>query len=484
MGRWNKSLSTLSMLALSASAPVAAAELTDVVDALDVENNNPYDFHIEPSFQQRVERGNISREFGCDPSTEPACSFPQTTEVRELDYRRIINTFDLDFQIGLFRDLEFHVDLPIVLRDQRTVEFSDGVNQENSSLFPDQDRLDADTAAAIADDESIFDTFRYFDVPNDGPSRSGIGDMTFGFAWSPFNDRRNPQVGNLTFVFDYLGPTGRPARASNRGVGRGVHELQFAINSSRYFEEVHLEPYFGFRVALPFAAGNGLFAEDPNSTTTAPGQRFNFSTGTEVIMYSNVEEGQHYTFDFGLDFGYQFEGRDYTPLFDAFANSFCNGLTPEEAGLDAIPDGNPYRPTQGTDPGNAACAWVISQPGNAEALPGQSVTLGTPYAHDGILDTEGFATFGGHTGFNLQVNEYVKFRINVGLDYRTPYFITTADAGRDANNNGIVDLNPTPDEEIVERNPNYNLVLDGSGRRLRIEQAVGVNWSLGAAFQF
>ncbi len=485
MARWSKSLSVVCSLAsLVAASGATAAELTDVVDALDVENNNPYDFHIEPSFQQRIERGNVSREFGCGEDTTPACDFEQTTQVRELDYRRVINTFDIDFQIGLFRDLEFHVDLPIVLNDQRTLEFASDVNQQNSSIYPDDNRIAADTAASVADTDVLFDTFRFFDVPNDGPRRSGIGDMTFGFAWSPFNDRRNPHVGNLTLVVDYVGPTGRPAKANNNGVGRGVHELQFAINASRYYEKLHLDPYFGLRFAAPFAAGNGLFAQDPNSSTIAPGPRFAFTTGTEIMMYEDQQSGQAYTFDFGLDFGYQFEGRDYTPLFDAFAGSSCNGLTPADAGRTAVPDGNPYAPTAGVDPGDAACAWVLFQPNNAQTLPGQAVNINTPYAHDGILDTEGFATFGGHTGFNLQVNQYLKIRLNMGLEYRTPYLITTADAGRDANNDNEVDLNANSGTDINERNPYYNLVLDASGRRLRIEQALAINWSLGAAFQF
>jgi hypothetical protein len=489
MGRRLVSVCAIGVLVSSAPSMLQAAELTDVVDALDVENDNPYDFHIEPSFGQRFESGIITRETPCGPDTTPACELPQTGLARELDYRRVINTLDFDVQVGLFRDLEFHVNLPVVISDQRRLRYADGVNRTNSSIFPSDDRVSSGLAQTQGSTPVLFDEYRFFDIPNDGPKRSGLGDMTFGLAWSPFNDARNAFVGNLTVGFDYLAPTGRPARGGNKGVGRGVHEVQFAIATSREFTEAHLDPYFGFRAALPLAAGNGLFESDPNSSLTAPGARFNFTAGTEIIMYENASRGQDFTFDVGMDFGYQLEGRDYSPLFDGFANSSCNGLTPEQAGLSEVPDGNLYDPSTLPTAANGACAWVVQQPGNADLPTGSAAgpSLNTPYSHDGILDVEGFGTVGGHTAFNLQFNDYIQVRLGFGFQYQTPHFLTTADAGRDADNNDIVDLNPEPtvgNEGIVERNPNYNLVLDAVGRRFRLENMLSLNWNIGVAFQF
>lgn len=487
MGRRLGTLCAMGVLVASLPSGLYAAELTDVVDAMDVENNNPYDFHIEPTIGQKFEQGVITREGPCGPNTTPECELPQTGLTRELDYRRVTTNLDFDFQIGLFRDLEFHTTLPIVVSDQRQLSFADGVNQSNSTISPSDERIAAGLNTAFTNDDEFFTEYRFFDVPNDGPKRSGLGDMTFGLAWSPYNDQRNPHAATLTLAFDYVAPTGRPQRAGNNGVGRGVHEIQFAVAASREFEEAHLDPYFGFRFALPLAASNGLFEQNNNSTLTAPGARFMFTSGTEVIMYENAERGQDFTFDIGMDFGYQLEGRDYSPLFDAFANSSCNGITPEEAGLTSIPDGNVYRPESLPSAVNGGCSWVVQQPGNADLNPGQALGLNTPYSHDGILDVEGFGTVGGHTGFNLQFNQYVKLRLGFGFHYQTPHFLTTADAGRDADNNDIVDLNPQGtggDGGVIERNPNYNLVLDAVGRRMRLENALSLNWNIGLAFQF
>jgi hypothetical protein len=475
---------TLPVLLLPAAA--AAAELTEVVDAFDDDFDQPYGFHIEPSFRQVQERGVITREAPCGAGTEPACDFDTTGLVRELDYRRVTNILDFDFQIGLYKDFEFHVRLPVVLSDQRNLTFADGVTQANSRIFPDLARVEADLSRAAASESVFFDSYRLFDVPNDGPRRSGLGDMTFGFSWSPFNDRRADHVSNLTLSFDYVGPTGTPQRANNTGVGRGVHELQFAVATSRYFEDAHMEPYFGMRFAAPLAASNGLFIGNSNSTTTAPGPRFSFTTGTEIMMYEDTAAGAHYTADLGMDFGFQFEGRDYSPLFDALAGSSCNGTTPAAAGFGALPDGNVYNPTAPLPrAADAACAWVVQQPGNAQFGPGGTLAVNTPYAHNGITDIESFASVGGHVGLNLQPNRYVRFRMGFGMLYQSPHFLTVADAGRDADNTGVVDLNPQGTQDgIVERNPNYNLALDTLGRRLRLENSVILQWTIGAAFQF
>lgn len=480
---------------LASSAPVLGAELTDVVDAFDDEANNPFDFHIEPGFSQRVERGLITREAGCSPATEPdRCSSPATVFNRELDYRRVINTVDFDFQFGLYRDLEFHFNLPIVTHDQRTLEYADGVNASITTVNPSDERvindLDPNTSDIYGD---FFGTYQYFDVPNDGASRSGVGDVTVGVAWSPYNDRRVPQRANLTFAFDYMAPTGTPARRTNTGVGRGIHELQFGVAASRRFES-YLDPYFGFRFALPIAAGNGLFESTPNSLRTAPGARFETTSGTEIILYDAPDSDQVYSIDVGFDFGYTLEGREYGPLFDALNGSPCNGLTPAEAGYPASgPDGNAYPPA-GTDladidPSDAACAWVVQQPGNAEAEL-NATRADTPYIHDGITDIEGFASVGGHVGFNLQFSRYVELRFHTGFSWDTPHFITAADAGRDRDGPDpetgevVVQLDPTPADGVVERNPNYNLALDAVGRRFRIENAVNLDWGFKLAFQF
>ena len=467
-----------------------AAESTDVVDAFDTDNDNPYDFHIEPTFRQTVERGTVAREAGCSPALEPdRCSEPATVFNRELYYRRVRNEIDFDVQVGLHRNLELHVSLPVVISDQRDLEFADSVGDETSNVDPTERRVRNDIYPGVADAfdsglaEQYFGTYRYFSVPDDGPKRSGLGDIRLGMAWAPFDDSRNPHAATLRLGLDYVAPTGKAARGNNTGVGRGLHELQVSIGASRRFASF-VDPYFSFTFAQPFAASTGLFVPNsPNSGYRTPGSRFDTSAGTEVVLFDDPGTGQYYSFDLGFDFGYVLEGRDYSPLSDALSRSACNGRTADETGFNTGTDGNAYQPDPDVvGPATAACGWVVQQPGNALDET-QSNRANWEYAHNGLTIVEGHATVGGHTGFNLQFSPYVEIRLGVTFAWLSPHFLTAADAGRDGDNDGTVDLDPDSDGE-VERNPNYNLTLDAVGRRFRLENAINVTWDMAAAFQF
>lgn len=470
---------------------LSAGERTDVVDAF--EDGNPFDFHLEPAFRQRVERGVIVREAsgfiersGCaEGSTEPECNEPSTVFERELDYKRVTSLVDIEMQFGLHRNLEFHAALPIVASDRRRLSFASGVSPQNSTFAPSLDRVADDLDPGIDDlFGDTFGTYRYFDVPEDGVKRSGLGDLRVGLAWAPFDQARQPSAANLMLRLDYVAPTGTPARGENRGVGRGVHELQFEVAASRLVSP-YLEPYFALAFAMPFPSARGLFADvNNNSVNRAPGARFDSSAGAEIVLFTDERSGQHYTFALGLDVGYTLQGRDYSPLFDALAGSSCNGLTAREAGFEDGTDGNAYRPSADISPEDAACAWVVQQPGNVDN-DGLGDRARWSYAADGITDVEGHGRVGGHVGLHLQFSEYVGFHLDTQVAWNAPHFLTFADAGRDANGNLTVDLDPDPGEgEPIERNPNYNLTYDAVGRRMRIENHVEILWGARFAFQF
>lgn len=486
-------LAALSCSVLIAS-PTEAAEVTEVVDAFDTANDNPFDFHIEPSFRQFRERATIARESGCDDCDEDITVFR-----REMDYTRVRSQMDFDLQLGLARDLEFHVRIPVVISDRRTLEYAAGVTEDNSNVDPSDRRIADDLDPNLADyyDGNVpgdtrthFGTYRFFELPHDGVKRSGLGDILVGIAWAPWNDERHPHAASLRLGVDYLAPTGKAAGGDNTGVGGGAHELQVSLAASRRLHEF-VDPYFSFSFAQPFAATTGPFAENSqNSDTRAPGGRLDIGTGTEIVLFEDVATRQRYTFDLGFAFGYQLEGRDYTPLSDALARSNCNGLTageagfPNEAGDRGGTDGNGYDPGGDVLPGDAACAWVVQAPGNV-VDDSSDLRADWTYAHNGITDVEGHANIGGHTGFNLQVSEYIELRMAVDVRWVNAHMITVADSGRDGDGTDVVELDPAPSGDTsVERNPFYNLTLDAVGRRFRVENQVDITWGLTAAFQF
>ncbi|MFT6629576.1 MAG: hypothetical protein ACJA1R_002854, partial [Flavobacteriales bacterium] len=325
---------------------------------------------------------------------------------------------------------------------------------------------------------------RYFEVPSDGKRRSGFGDLVVGFSYAPLDQERNPATSNLRLRLDYQLPSGRVARGDNKDVGSGVHEIRFSMAASRVYREV-VEPYFEFGAVLPIAGGNSLFAgRNNNSINQAPGARFDAAIGNEFILFDDPNSGQRYAVLLGVDMGYTIQGRDYSPLFDALGGSSCNGLTAAEAGFPNGTTGNAYRPDPSIGADNAACAWVVQQPGNVidDSLGDRGQWA---YAHDGITDIEGFARIGGHVGLDLQFSPYVAFRFATVLRWESPHFLNFADAGRDANQSGVVELSPVTDGgESVERNPNYNLTMDPVGRRFRVENSLIIDWNATLAFQF
>lgn len=454
----------LASLILLLAAPASAAEVTRVLSSFDDENDQPFGFRIAPSFNQRIERGEINREGRC---LEPTGACPAF--LAELQAKRVVNSLDFDIGFGLYKDLELRVQLPIILSDRRTVELNAGrgVTRATSSVDP------ARAGQPVREGERF--NYRLFPVGtgNEGPGRSGLGDMTFGLAWAAFSEERLAHVATVVLGFDYTAPTGTVARGDNEAVGRGVHELGFSVIASRRIN--FMDPYFGLSASLPLRDSAGLFENrGANQQVKGPGQSINFTTGSEIIMYRDEPSGQRYTFQLGLDFGYTFEGRDYSPLFDAFAtNNPCNGIRLNATGLDRY-DGRPYPPSD--DILEAAsrpeCAWIVQQMANQQAD-------GT-FRHDGITNIEGHANIGGHLGFHLQFSDYVQLRLGTRLETRSAHFITGAYTGRTQGAGATVDLDP----EAGERNHDYNPVIDGIGNRFRYTNIFNLAWHAGLAFRF
>ncbi|MCA9565379.1 MAG: hypothetical protein KC561_17900, partial [Myxococcales bacterium] len=395
---------------------------------------------------------------------------------READFERVVNELAFEIQVGLWHDLEFHINIPIVLGDSRDLTFSSGdggtVTRENSAIDPADDLIQDDL-----NDQGFFDTYRYFELEggNQGPTRSGFGDLSFGLSWAPFNSERQPHLATLALGFDYVAPTAPVARASNTSPGRGVHEIQFSIAASRRFAIV--DPYFGMLYALPIATSDSLFADHGGGQEMqSPGMRGEILGGVEFIVWERPEEEQVITVDVGLDFGYQAAGRDYSPISDALMSSSCGGTTPGEVSL--MLDGTPYEPAASVPVNSAACAWITQQTSsrivNPAADPEDEL-----YTHDGITTQDAYITMGGHVGVNAQISPYVELRIGTTFTTETERFITAARTGVDRDNDGEVDFT-----DPNERNPVYNPTMDSVGNRFRIEGVLNIDWHATLAFQF
>jgi hypothetical protein len=495
-------------LAPWAVSPAQAADVTDVVDAAD--GDDPFDLSIKPRFTQTLERSLIRREYPCDPDAtqqdlrayprlDTRCAEPSVVFRKEMEAERDINRLDVDVQIGLYKDVELHMTLPYVFSDQRRLKFATGdrdvesVTADNSSVDPADARVESDirnnvTSEANANDlnRQYFSTYRLFSLAgdgNEGPSRAGFGDMKVGLAWNPFNDQRDDTKATLKLQFDYTIPTGEVAKAGNEGVGRGLHELQWTIASSKRFR--YLEPYFSVSYILPVPAGNSLFDKlGAGQNLTSPGQRAEILFGSEFIPYEEADEGRKFAIDIGFLWGFTSEGRDYSPLFEALSSSQCNGLTPNEIrdAINAVRD--PAIPDTRETINRAACRWILDQPGNADGSPVYNLNAENvgdlAFSHNGITDHEAYATFGANVGLLFQPNPYVGLKTRFRLQHQQEHFLTAARTGRDSG-----DENDTVKfDDPNERNPAYNPTLDSVGNRFRMEESLIFSWDVGLAVQF
>ena len=462
----------LMLVSLGLVSAAHGADRTRVLTSFDFENDEPFGLDLSPSFVHRIERSTITREGVCRPA-EGRC--PRFNG--ELDYERQTFGLNLDLAVGLYRDFQFRFHLPIVLSQQAELSFASGVDASNSSIAP---------AAALNPPRQALDgqrfPYRFFELPGgvfEGPTRAGLGDLRLALDYAPFSNARNPFVSTVVLSVEYMAPTGQPAKATNTGVGRGVHELAFRIAASR--QVLFIDPYLSIGGVVPVAANNGLFTNyGATQRTVTPGIRAEISAGSEFILYEDDRSGQRYAIVAGVDFTYVARGRDYTPLFEGLAGSSCNGMTLARAGLPSY-SGQSYPPSANPlDPGLAAadiaCAWIVQQTANARGSDLNSAT----YFHDGITDVEGHALFGIHGGLSLQFAPLVRLEVLTQVATATPHLITGADAGRASTDNGSVNLDPA----AGERNPYYNPTIDGVGSRFRRESVMDFSWGLRLNLQF
>ncbi len=534
----------------------SASELTDVLDAADSdfyvdpitgerkEAKDPVDFNIGITFAQTRERMKINREKCARGDT---CPTDGGLYNKELRYDRSISQMNIDLEAGIYKDLEFHVRIPIVFSDQRKYKYALNdeaacefdtnkddpkcVNGTNSTVDPSDDRITADAQGGDPELDSFagaspnFGTYRYFDIPGDkdwlnGVERSGLGDVTIGLDYAIWNDDRyyrdvGPESpwyresgrSTLTVGFDYTMPTGEVSKGGNSGVGQGVHWLKWRVAASRRYE--YVEPYTQFSFTLPLPASDTVFKDyGGGQERVGPGVRGDITAGIEFIPWEQKElstemrsefadpiySGEHrkVTIDLRALFGFVAEGREYGPLFDALNGTQCNGLALGD--LTARPE----------------CGWLAEKWSNAgfenvgrlnpfrnDSQTGNNQDLAHPLTEDGITDYEGYGYVNASLGVAVQPTKWVQLRTHFGLGYQQDHFLTFAKAGKDVR--GRSDLNTesvtvpgdqfgkdgtVSFDDIKERNPVYNPKYDAVGRRFRSAENTIFNWDIALVVQF
>lgn len=405
MVRWRSLLwSGLLLLGVMCSAsPGFAAELTDVADSFDYKNKNPFDFRLSLSYEFTLTTANIARERG----TRPEQYFDYVPEFR-LNYNR--HALHIRPVFGLFLDLEVYAQIPIIF-------------SETYSIRPTQE---AATLGSTLLNDGIVDS------PNKTTKHGpGLGDMSVGIQWAPFNDQRDKTKATWVLGMNWQFPTGvvwdpnDPKVATGQsgiGVGRGMHTLTWHISASK--RASIFDPYMRIWYSLflvPTSTKQNLqvnlgYAEAVTARAVdealKPSHAGGIVLGTEIVMWENWLRQQKLALDLRFSGRGQFEGRDYNLFTDMLAS---------------------YRPKSGNT--------------------NLRVSL--------ITDHEQYFAFQGMAAFHFRLAKYGYIRIEGSLEHTLPYFLTHAKRGVDKDGNGYV--NPGTDEEY----PYHVRQLDGIGKRIR-----------------
>jgi hypothetical protein len=394
----------------------AAAEITRVASSF--EEKDPFGMLLNFTFDRAWDRGKITREWYQEGGL---------TDVTELNYARDETRLGIDMHVGIFRDVEFHIGVPIVFQQDRQWTFAAGTTAANSTLFRNcGDARGTPCATPGAGDG------RLFEVGTDGRTtyRGGLGDFTFGLAWNVFNQAKDDTKPTWTLRIDYTAPTAsvlNPSLETTSGrrgnIGDRVHRYQFVTALSRRLGE-YFEPYFSVSYTLPWV-GPGAYSNcaDPSDlrmaraencgqapwtfaeTRVRPAHVGLVSFGNEIIAFERPDRFQRVVVDLRAFLQYTSEGRYYNEMSDLLGK---------------------------------------------------------------LLFNSDYGTVGGQLGFAGQAAEFVMLRASASLGYQTERYLTLETVGRDENANGTIDVASNP----IELNPNYDFRIDRAGRRFRMQEQV------------
>ena len=279
-------LGVTGLLLATSVRPAVAAEVTDVLDAFDDDNDDPFDFALRLRYTSDVRTSRIARETKClqnDYVGGSAC--PGGSGIvfaNELTYERVRNAMAIDARFGVFKDVEVYLSLPIVISDGWNHAFEDGVTTANSTI------------SQPSANESLFA------VDFKSKTRAGLGDMQAGVRWAPFNWYRDSAHPSWVIGLESTFPTGEAMKADNDSVGLGLTQLEFYSTISRRTLKI-LEPFFHFRFQGRFGASDGLFvSKGGTQNRTSPGPIVGTQIGLAVIPWENAKREERIEIEAGF----------------------------------------------------------------------------------------------------------------------------------------------------------------------------------------
>lgn len=457
------------------SSAAYAAEITDVADSFDKENNNPFDARFELSYQLFTQSANIYRE-KAHPTLQYFCYGTENgcTNAPEFSVNHIRHQLNFRLAIGLYKDLELFVNIPLILYESIFTSITDAAKQNGSSL-----RNDGIVSADQLESRHT----------------SVFGDMSLGFRWAPFNDYRDPTVATWVLGVSWTFPSGamwnpleyttdpnNPNILNGGGVGTGTHRLSISFTWSKRL--LFADPYIQVQANLHFVPDGGLRTNlvDPNwltaqrqlladlqqqaSAATDPTTRESLTRranqkqifinnaieqslsvlyqgmlvmGSEFVFWENKMQERKLFLDLRFVLFATFQGRSPTIFTDAISN---------------------YRPTY------------------------KEGGIDVPERASLITDHEDYFTMYFQPALHFKIAKYGYIRLQGQFGSTLPFFLTRAKRGQDlpdpvtGRKNGFIDLG------TAEVYPFHTRSLDGIGKRIQQRDTLIASFMAYAALTF
>ena len=445
----------LAALALGA-APVRAAEITEVADAMD--EKKPLEVDLDVGFQHLRRDTKLTRE----NLQADAAGVKGIYLVDELQHTQTWDVMTFRLAVGIWHDLEIHILAPFSLREEQTWDFAtvNGQSVASTSTLQ-QNRIDISgclqTGSCNGPPTPI--------LPTPGRSlRAGFRDPSIGITWGPINEERELRlrpdlyppgkpVSTWVIGFDYTlplpGEVDDPARygAASAGTGlaasgpvaRKAHVFSAWTAFSKRFRVA--DPYVALRASAPVAirgSGPGDGAADncwhperladvatvncadpvwKGQTGYQPPYEGGFTLGSEFAFFENAASHQKFSVDLRGDVRYFGPQRGYTQIADALGK---------------------------------------------------------------LTYSDEYAAFGATLALQGRAARWLHARVAGTIGMETPHLITTEPIGKDlclvttpgqpCTSDGRISL--SNGQGSLEQSPTYDFRLDQVGRRLRAETAV------------
>ena len=420
-----------------------AAFETEVLSAAEPDKPLP-DVHLGVTFDRTMKRAEIRREWVQDG---------RPLDQRELVFVETVQRLLFDLRLGLFRDLEFHAQAPLVLNDDSEIRFDFDNGVDGFSTIFGSDNADVPGSE-----------FQYplTEVPS-SRRRAGFGDMTFGLSWSPLVDTKDPSFPTVTFRGDVVTPTGNvrdptdqrtlAGAAGSGDVGRGqlVFDVSVAISKRMGGSAPYLDPYLVFGGRFPVAMG------EQRDRGLEPPVSGRIKLGTAAV-FAEQRRGRRYAVDLAFGLRYIASGRTYSELSDYLPN-FDQTQVPDNPVYDDYDDPSNYA----TQLDSARCGILDGVPcGELNQVEQHLMMTGSLVLH-------------------LQPSRWIRFRLGADASFTTPHILTGERVGEDTDAGTAAGLTcgSTPcvgriniansrgeDERSRFFDPRYDTV----GRRLRAQR--------------